>query len=74
MTLSLHYDNKFLKHVAKNNKETAKHTIREILHLAGPIFQAKPWKLGHSIELVEKEISHVNEDLTLSYDNAIAKM
>ena len=74
LKLSLHYDNQFLKHVAKNDKETAKHKIREIVSLAGPIFQAKPWKLGHSIELVEKEISYVDEDLTLKYNNAVTKM
>ena len=69
----MHYDNQFLKHVGKNDKETAKHKIREIVSLAGPIFQAKPWKLGHNIELVEQQITWVDEILTLWTHQYIAK-
>ena len=74
LTLSLHYDNTFLKNVGKNNHSTAKHKIREIVNLAEPIFKSQSWKLGHQITLEELEIGHVNEDLTLNGDNAEAKM
>ena len=66
LRLSLHYDDLFLNHVANGNHSIAKHRIHEIVSLAGPIFQAKSWKLNHKIELVEKEISWVQgEKLTL---------
>ena len=75
MRLSLHYDNQFLKHVGKNNHTNAIHKIREMINLAGPMFQAKPWKLGHNIELVEQQITWVDEILTLNKkDDAIATM
>ena len=73
--MSLHYDDQFIKHVAKGNHSVAKHKIREILCLAGPIFQAKPWKLNHSIELVETDISwEKGEILTLNSYDAVEKM
>ena len=46
-----------------------------MINLAGPMFQAKPWKLGHNIELVEQQITWVDEILTLNKkDDAIATM
>ena len=73
--LSLHYDDQFLKHVAKGNHSVAQHRIREIITLAGPIFQAKPWKLNHSIELIEREISwEKGQTLTLNSYDAVEKM
>jgi len=65
ITLSLHYDNTFLRNVGKNNRNTAKHKIREIVNLAEPMFNSESWKLGHKIALEELEIGHVDEDLTL---------
>jgi len=66
ITLSLHYDNTFLKNVGKGSHSTAKHKIREIVNQAEPIFHSKSWKLGHQITLEELEIGHVHEDLALT--------
>ena len=74
VTLSLHYDNNFHRVVGKGDNDTAKHKIREIVNLAGPIFKGESWKLGHSITLEELEITHVNEDLTLNPNNAVSQM
>ena len=71
----MHYDDLFLRHVAKGDHDVAVHKIREIVTLAGPIFQARPWRLNHSIELVEKEISwEKGEELTLNSHDAVQKM
>ena len=74
ITLSLHYDNTWLKNIGGGNKATAKKKVREIVNLAEPVFHSKSWKLGHQITLEELEIGHVKEILTLNNNNAEAQM
>ena len=69
ITLSLHYDRRFLQNVAGNNQATAQRKIREIVNLAGPVFKSQSYRLGHQITLQEVGIGYVNDDFKLSGNN-----
>lgn len=65
LTISLHYDDLFLKNVGGGNHYRARRKIREIFNGAAPMFSS--WNLAKTskIYLKEKDLSHVKEDLQL---------
>ena len=64
LTISIKYDNLFLRHAAGSKHRAARRKVKEIVHLAQPYF-LRSRELGTRINLQVKEIKHVNDRLRL---------
>jgi len=59
LSMSYHYDDRFLNGPAGGDMEKAKKLIRSVASQAQPIFSDSNWKFPSSITLHEADISHV---------------